>query len=146
MICILILFRILSGSSKEVRCLIGSYCRPTSVVSWLTETGLKIRLLGLATPWSGVIPLEAVTGKRKSFMVKLPLRDKLGSTRTNPCEHLHPEECNIIIRDLKEETMQACTRKDWLARTTKNRENTKRGRLTENSSEIRDMFRIFRYA
>ena len=74
------LFRILSGSSKEIRCLIGSYCRPTSVVSWLTDTVLKIRLFGLATPWSGDIPLEAVMGKRKSFMVKLPLRDKLGST------------------------------------------------------------------
>ena len=74
------IFRILSGSSKEVRCLIGSYCRPTSVVSWLTDTVLKIRLFGLATPWSGDIPLEAVMGKRKSFMVKLPLRDKLGST------------------------------------------------------------------
>ena len=60
-------------------------------------------------------------------------------------EHLQPEECNIIIRDLKEVTMQACTRKERLARTTKNRENTKRGRLTENSSEIRDMFRIVRY-
>ena len=60
--------------------MIGSYCRPTSVVSWLTDTVLKIRLFGLATPWSGDIPLEAVMGKRKSFMVKLPLRDKLGST------------------------------------------------------------------
>ena len=39
-------------------------------------------------------------------------------------EHLQPEECNIIIRDLKEVTMQACTRKERLARTAKNRENT----------------------
>ena len=39
-------------------------------------------------------------------------------------EHLHTEECNIIIRDLKEVTMQACTRKERLARTAKNRENT----------------------
>ena len=75
-----IIFRILSGSSKEIRCLIGSYCRPTSVVSWLTDVLLKIRLFGLSTPWSGDIPLEAAMGKRKSFMVKLPLRDKLGST------------------------------------------------------------------
>ena len=36
-------------------------------------------------------------------------------------EHLQPEECNIIIRDLKEVTMQACTRKERLARTAKNR-------------------------
>ena len=57
-------------------------------------------------------------------------------------EHLHTEECNIIIRDLKrchEETslfsqffggcnqldwaMRACTRKERLARTAENRDN-----------------------
>ena len=42
-------------------------------------------------------------------------------------EHLQPEECNIIIRDLKEVTMQACTRKERLARTAENRDSaTKR--------------------
>ena len=90
----------MSGSSKEVRCLIGSYCRPTSVVSWLTDTVLKIRLFRLATPWSGDIPLEAVTGKRKSFMVKLPLRDKLGST-TIWCTILTEELAGQVKSNLK---------------------------------------------
>ena len=95
----------MSGSSKEVQCLIGSYCRPTSVVSWswLTETVLKIRLFGLATPWSGDIPLEAVTGKRKSFMVKLPLRDKLGST-TIWCTILTEELAGQVKSKLKPHT------------------------------------------
>ena len=84
--------------------MIGSYCRPTSVVSWLTDTVLKIRLFGLATPWSGDIPLEADIGKRKSFMVKLPLRDKLGSTTI---------WCTILTEELAGQVSQNCMETMW---------------------------------
>ena len=93
--------RILPGSNKEIRCLIGSYCRPTSVLSDnIAETLLKIRLFGLGTPWSGDIPLEAIAGKRKSFMVKLPLKDKIGSTTiwcTILTEQIEDEIRKLII-------------------------------------------------
>ena len=93
--------RIVPGSSKEVRCLIASYCRPTSVLSDCGgDTVLKIRLFGLATPWSGDIPLEALVGKRKSFMVKLPLKDKIGSMTiwcTILTEKLEDEIRKLII-------------------------------------------------
>ena len=79
--------RILPPTGKETRCLIGSYSRPTSVVCGCQGLVLKVRLLGLATPWSGDIPLEAPVGRRKSFMVKLPLKEK-GSSCTVWCSIL----------------------------------------------------------
>ena len=79
--------RLVPLAGKETRCLVGSYARPTTLVTDCTGVVLKVRFLGLGTPWSGDIPLEAPVGKRKSFMVKLPLQEK-GSCSTIWCSIL----------------------------------------------------------
>ena len=79
--------RLVPPAGKETRCLVGSYARPTTLIADCTGVVLKVRFLGLGTPWSGDIPIEAVVGKRKSFMVKLPLQEK-GSCSTIWCSIL----------------------------------------------------------
>ena len=79
--------RLVPPAGKETRCLVGSYARPTTLVTDCTGVVLKVRFLGLGTPWSGDIPIEAPAGKRKSFMVKLPLQEK-GSCSTIWCSIL----------------------------------------------------------
>ena len=79
--------RLVPPAGKETRCLVGSYARPTTLVADCTGVVLKVRFLGLGTPWSGDIPIEAPVGKRKSFMVKLPLQEK-GSCSTIWCSIL----------------------------------------------------------
>ena len=79
--------RVVPPASKETRCLVGSYARATSVVAECAGVVLKTRYLGLGTPWSGDIALESVVGRRRSFMVKLPLQEK-GTCTTVWCSVL----------------------------------------------------------
>ena len=73
----------------ESKVLSGSYERPVSLLSKPGLKGLKVKLFGLCTPWSGEICLKT---PRKFALLRLPQQDKGCSTTV---------WCNIIKEDAK---------------------------------------------
>ncbi len=65
------------GVKREERCLLGRCAAtPTFVVDPERVQGVKVRLLGIGTPWSGEIPLQIERGRNHSALVRIPMKDK----------------------------------------------------------------------
>ncbi len=62
---------------QEQRCLLGSFtATPSFIVNADRSQGVKVRLLGIGTPWSGEIPLRMEKGRRQSALVRIPTKEK----------------------------------------------------------------------
>ena len=70
--------KLVPGASDETKVIAGSCERPVSVLVTSYDTALKVRFFGLFSPWSGEISVQAPP--RKSFLVRLPLKEKGRST------------------------------------------------------------------
>ena len=63
--------------AEERRTVLGSFsAAPSFVVGPDRVQGVKIRLLGIGTPWSGEIPLQVNKGRRNSVLVRIPTKEK----------------------------------------------------------------------
>ena len=63
--------------AEERRTVLGSFtAAPSFVVGPDRVQGVKIRLLGIGTPWSGEIPLHVDKGRRNSVLVRIPTKEK----------------------------------------------------------------------
>ena len=64
-------------SVPEQRSVLGSFSTAPSFIGHNDKTlGVKVRLLGIGTPWSGEIPLQIDNGKKKSVLVRIPTKEK----------------------------------------------------------------------
>ena len=62
---------------QQHRTILGSFCAaPSFLLQPEYVQGIKIRLLGIGTPWSGDIPLNMEKGRRNSVLVRVPLKEK----------------------------------------------------------------------
>ena len=62
---------------QQHRTILGSFCvAPSFLLQPEYIQGIKIRLLGIGTPWSGDIPLNIEKGRRNSVLVRVPLKEK----------------------------------------------------------------------
>jgi vacuolar protein sorting-associated protein 13B len=62
---------------EERRTVLGSFtAAPSFVVEPDRVQGVKIRLLGIGTPWSGEIPLHVDKGRKNSVLVRIPTKEK----------------------------------------------------------------------
>lgn len=62
---------------QEQRCILGSFCStPSFIVDTSMVQGIKIRLMGIGTPWSGDIPLKIDKGRKNSVLVRIPTKEK----------------------------------------------------------------------
>ena len=61
----------------EQRSVLGSFsASPSFIVQDEKTQCVKIRLLGIGTPWSGEIPLLIDKGRKKSVLVRIPTKEK----------------------------------------------------------------------
>ena len=76
---------------QQHRTILGSFCvAPSFLLQPEYVQGIKIRLLGIGTPWSGDIPLSIEKVRRNSVLVRVPLKEK-GQCLTIWCRVV--EEC-----------------------------------------------------
>ncbi|TRY71636.1 hypothetical protein TCAL_05294 [Tigriopus californicus] len=64
-------------SHVEQRAIVGSFSSaPSFLLNPDQVQGIKIRLLGIGTPWSGEIPLQINRGRNNSVLVRIPTKEK----------------------------------------------------------------------
>lgn len=64
-------------SQLEQRAIVGSFSSaPSFLLNPDQVQGIKIRLLGIGTPWSGEIPLHISRGRNNSVLVRIPTKEK----------------------------------------------------------------------
>ncbi len=65
------------AKEEEERCLLPSFsCTPSFAVNPSAVRGVKVRLLGIGTPWSGDIPVRVDRGRKPSALVRIPTKEK----------------------------------------------------------------------
>ena len=85
---------------QQHRTILGSFCvAPSFLLQPDYVQGIKIRLLGIGTPWSGDIPLSIEKGRRNSVLVRVPLKEK-GQCLTIWCRLVEEKLGNGTIRCL----------------------------------------------
>ena len=87
--------KLLSENTEDQKHVAGGFERPVSIITEHSTVGLKLKLFGLFTPWSGEISLK---NPRKSSLVRLPQREK-GTSVTIWCS-LFKENIGASIRTL----------------------------------------------
>ena len=85
---------------QQHRTILGSFCvAPAFLLQPEYVQGIKIRLLGIGTPWSGDIPLSIEKGRRNSVLVRVPLKEK-GQCLTIWCRVVEEKHKNEVSRCL----------------------------------------------
>ena len=87
--------KLISANNEDQKHVAGSFERPVSLITQHSTVGLKLKLFGLFTPWSGEISLK---NPRKSSLVRLPHRER-GTSVTVWCSLLQ-ENIGASIRTL----------------------------------------------
>ena len=88
------------SAAEERRTVLGSFtAAPSFVVGPDRVQGVKIRLLGIGTPWSGEIPLHVDKGRRNSVLVRIPTKEK-GMCVTVWCRSVEEEHAGGVTRCL----------------------------------------------